>query len=100
MAEKVLGSKVKKSKAKKIAPAKTRTTFKKKQLVLKKQINARKKRVSFQDKVLKKLVELLDGITIDPVKGVILTPRKKRQLAEFQEMGQKLLKSKSKNFGS
>lgn len=49
-----------------------------------------KKRLDFQGEVLQKLVKLLDGITIDPVKGVILTPKKKRQLAEVKEMEQKL----------
>ena len=39
-----------------------------------------------RDKIIKKLVELLDGITIDPVKGVILTPKKKRQVAELRKI--------------
>ena len=38
------------------------------------------------DKIIKKLVELLDGITIDLVKGVILTPKKKRQVAELRKI--------------
>ena len=44
-------------------------------------------------KMLEKLVELLDGITIDPFRGVILTPKKKRQVAELQKMGQKQTRS-------
>jgi hypothetical protein len=59
-------------------------------------IQALKKRVDFQGKILQKLVEFLDGITIHPTKGVILTPKKKCQLAELQKMEQKLLKSKAK----
>ena len=43
--------------------------------------------------MLKKLVELLDGITIDPVRGVILTPKKRRQLAELRNIGQKQTRS-------
>ena len=39
-----------------------------------------------RDKIIKKLVELLDGITIDLVKGVILTPKKKRQVAELRKI--------------
>ncbi|MEK7465184.1 MAG: hypothetical protein AAB631_00200 [Patescibacteria group bacterium] len=44
--------------------------------------------------MLQKLTEFFDGILISPIKGVILTPKKKRQLAELQKMEQKLLKSK------
>ena len=44
-------------------------------------------------KMLEKLVELLDGITIDPVRGVILTPKKRRQLAELRNIGQKQTRS-------
>jgi len=54
------------------------------------------KRLDFQGKILEKLVEFLDGITIHPVKGVILTLKKKHQLAELNKMEQKLSKSKSK----
>lgn len=41
-----------------------------------------------QDKLIKKISELLDGLVIDPVKGVILTPEKERQVAEFKKMEQ------------
>ena len=60
-----------------------------------KRIQAQKKRVDFQGKILQKLVEFFDGITIHPTKGVILTLKKKHQLAEFQKMEQKLSKSKA-----
>lgn len=63
---------------------------------MKKRIKKQEKRLDFQGKLLQRLVDLLDGITIHPVKGVILTPKKKRQLAEFQKMEQKLFKSKIK----
>ncbi len=60
----------------------------------KKRIEMQKKRLDFQGEILQKLVEFFDGITIDPTKGVILTPKKKRQLAELKKMEQKFLKSK------
>lgn len=66
-------------------------------------ISAAKKRIQVQDKrfdlrgeMLQKLIELFDGITIHPNKGVILTPKKKLQLAELQKMDQKLSKLKAK----
>jgi len=59
-----------------------------------KQIREQEKRLVFQGKVLQKLVDLLDGIAIDPEKGIILTPKKKQQLAEFWKLEQKLSKSK------
>lgn len=71
---------------------------KKKQRVLttKKRIREKEKQLDFQGKILQKLIELLDGITIHPVKGVILTSKKKHQLAELQEIERKLFKSKTK----
>lgn len=68
---------------------KIRTTVKEKQRALKERIKEGKKRLDFRGKILQKLVELLDGITIDPVKGVILTPKKKRQLVELQKIEQR-----------
>ncbi len=65
---------------------------KRKACTAKKRIQAQKKRLDFQGKVLRKLLELLDGITIHPVKGVMLTPKKKLQLAELRRMEQKLNK--------
>src|SRR3989344_4852461 len=67
-----------------------------KERALKKSIKEGERRLGFQGEMLQKLVKLLDGITIHPVKGVILTPKKKRQLAELQEMEQRLFKSKIK----
>ncbi len=58
--------------------------------------NVQEKRLDFHGEILQKLVEFFDGITIHPAKGVILTPKKKRQLAELQKMEQKLSKSKAK----
>lgn len=58
-----------------------------------------KTRIVLEEKrsmILQKLIELLDGITIDPVEGVILTPEKKRQVAEFQKMEQDLFRPKIK----
>ena len=83
---------------KKIVMTKAKTLFgeKWKTLVTKKRIKKQEKRLDFQGKILKKLVEFLDGITIHPVKGVILTLKKKHQLAELNKMEQKLSKSKSK----
>ena len=83
---------------KKIVMTKAKTLFGEKgeTLVTKKQIKKQEKRLDFQDKILEKLVEFLDGITIHPVKGVILTAKKKRQLVELREMEQKLFKSKIK----
>lgn len=72
------------------------TSKSRKQRALKKRIKEVKKPLDFQGEVLQKLVEFLDGITIHPIKGVILTPKKKRQLAELREMEQKLSKSKTK----
>lgn len=59
-------------------------------------VNEQKKRLDFQGEMLQKLIEFFDGITIHPTKGVILTPKKKRQLAELQKMEQKPLKLKAK----
>jgi hypothetical protein len=89
---------IEKSKGKKIAMTKIRTALEEKQRVLttKKRIKEGKKRLDFQGKMIQKLVEFFDGITIHPVKGVILTSKKKRQLVELQEMEQKLFKSKIK----
>ena len=67
-----------------------------KQRALKKRIREGKRRLDFQGEMLQKLTELLDGITIHPVKGVILTRKKKRQLAELGEMESKLFKAKVK----
>ncbi len=67
-----------------------------KQRALEKRTKEGERRLDFQGEMLQKLVELLDGITIHPIKGVILTPKKRRQLAELQKMEQKLLKSKAK----
>ncbi len=63
-------------------------------LAVKKRIRKIKERLDFKDEILQKLVELLDGITIHPIKGVILTPKKKRQLIELQNMERGLLQSK------
>ena len=52
----------------------------------KRRIRSQEKRLNFHGKVLKKLTEFLDGITISPTKGVILTPKKKSQLAELRKM--------------
>lgn len=60
----------------------------------KKRIQKQEKRLDFQGKTLQKLVEFLDGITISPTKGVILTTKKKRQLAELKKMEQQLSKAK------
>ena len=75
---------------------KTRAAKKSRMSAAKKRIKDGEKRLDFQGKMLQKLVEFLDGIKIHPVKGVILTPKKKRQLAELQKMEQKLFKSKAK----
>jgi len=69
---------------------------KEKQRALKKRIKEGERRLDFQGEMLQKLVELFDGITIHPVKGVILTPKKKRQLAELQKIERKLFKPKIK----
>lgn len=61
-------------------------------LAAKKRIKEGEKRLELQGKMLQKLVEFFDGIKIDPTKGVILTPKKKRQLAEFEKREQKLFK--------
>lgn len=61
---------------------------------IRKRIKDGEKRLNFQGKALQKLVEFFDGIKIHPIKGIILTPKKKRQLVEFQKMEQKLFKSK------
>jgi Mg-chelatase subunit ChlI len=53
-----------------------------------------KKQIEFQDKILNKIVEVLDGITIDPLKGVILTARKKRKLAELRKLEEKFFAKK------
>lgn len=90
---KLMGQK-QKVRAVKKSKTKIRTTLKEKQRALKERIKYGKKRFDFQGKILKKLVELFDGITIHPVKGVILTPKKKRQLVELQAMEQRLFKSK------
>lgn len=58
--------------------------------------DVQEKRLDSQGEVLQKLVEFLDGITIHPTKGVILTLKKKRQLIELQKMEWKLSKSKAK----
>jgi len=63
-------------------------------LTSKKRIQTLRKRMVFYDRIFQKLFELLDGITIHPIKGVILTPKKKRQLVELQKMEQALLKQK------
>jgi hypothetical protein len=55
-----------------------------------KRLQTQEKRLDFQGKVLQKLVEFFDGITIHPTKGVILTPKKKRQFAELRRMERKL----------
>lgn len=68
-------------------------SLKRRTLATKKRTREQKKRLDFQGKILQKLVELLDGIKIHPVKGVILTPKKKRQLAEFQKIEKKLFKN-------
>ena len=65
-------------------------------LTTKKRIREGKKRLDFQGRMLKMLGELFDGITIHPIKGVILTAKKKRQLVELLKMEQKLSKSKIK----
>ena len=65
-------------------------------LTVKKRIRKRKKRLDFKGEILQKLVELLDGITIHPIKGVILTPKKKRQLIELQNIEQRLFQSKQR----
>lgn len=83
-------------KKKKVAIAEIITTSRGRPGALKKRITERERQLYFQGKVLQKLVELLDGITIHPVKGVILTPNKKRQLAELRKMEQKLFKPKIK----
>lgn len=65
---------------------KMRAVEKSKMSAAKKRIREIEKRLDFQGKMLQKLVEFFDGITIHPVKGVILTSKKKRQLAELKEM--------------
>lgn len=65
-----------------------------KQRALKERIKYGKKRLDFQGKILKKLIDFFDGITIHPVKGVILTPKKKRQLGELRAIEQRFFKSK------
>ena len=59
-----------------------------------KRIEEIERRLNFQGKILQKLVKFFDGITIHPVKGVILTSEKKRQLAELNEMEQKHFQKK------
>ena len=78
--------------------AKIRTALEEKQeiLITKKRIIEEKKWLDFQSKVLQKLVKFFDGIIIDPTNGVILTPKKKRQLAKFQKIKQRMSKSKAK----
>ena len=75
---------------------KMRTAEESRMSAAKKRIKEGERRLDFQGKVLQKLIDFFDGITIHPVKGVILTSKKKRQLAELQEMEQKLFKSKVK----
>ncbi len=75
-------------------------TKKQKALTIKKRIRKKEKELDFQGKILQKMIELLDGITIHPVKGVILTPKKKHQLVELQEMERKLFGSKTKKLGT
>jgi Mg-chelatase subunit ChlI len=53
-----------------------------------------KKRIEFQDKIINKIVEVLDGITIDPLKGVVLTARKKKKLAELRKLEKNFLRRK------
>ncbi|MEK7636550.1 MAG: hypothetical protein AAB362_02590 [Patescibacteria group bacterium] len=55
-------------------------------VAVKKRIKKCRKLLDTQEKAVQKLVELLDGIIIDPVRGVILTPKKKRQRAELQKI--------------
>lgn len=62
-------------------------------LAAKKRIKEGEKRLDFQGKMLQKLVKFFDGIIIHPTKGVILTPKKKRQLAELNKMERELLKN-------
>lgn len=59
-----------------------------------KRIRTQKKRADLHGKIIKKLVELFDGITIHLTKGVILTPKKRRQLRELRSLEQKLNKAK------
>ena len=66
------------------------------QKALKKRTKKGERRLDFQGEMLQKLNDLLDGIIINPIKGVILTSKKKRQLAELLEMQLKLSKSKNK----
>ena len=54
-----------------------------------KQVREKEKQIDLHGKVIRRLAELLDGIIIDPVKGVVLTPKKKRQRAELEKTVQK-----------
>ncbi len=93
----LLRPKSQKKKVRAVEKSETTTTLREHRKIsaAKKRIQAQKKRLDFQGKILQKLVEFFDGITIHPTKGVILTPKKKRQLAELQKMEQKLSKSKA-----
>ena len=71
-----------------------KTRGSRKMSVAKKRVRARNKRLDFRGEILQELVELFDGIAIHPTKGVILTLKKKRQLAKLQKMERRLLRSK------
>lgn len=62
----------------------------------KRRIREREKQLDFRDEFLDKFVKVFDGITIHPVKGIILTPKKRRQIASLMRIERKILKSQTK----
>ncbi|MDP1689033.1 MAG: hypothetical protein Q8L47_02795 [bacterium] len=59
---------------------------------IKRRIKHTEKELKFRAKIIQKIFDLFEGITINPVKGVILTPDKMRQLNELYKMDQELFR--------
>ena len=73
-------------------PARTRLVEKERMLVLKKQIKKQIKRIDLQGAILQKLLEFFAGIKTHPRRGMLVTPKNKRRLAEIYRMERELFK--------